>query len=262
MDLMDDRLKRFKVLSISLMGTVIDLESGIRNFVKPRAEQAGVALAETAMFESFAFAEERQLALTPNLTFSEMLVPIYIEIAGVLGLPTQSGEAEEFRNSVRDWPAFPDAIAALARLGKHFRLVAFTNADNIAYWSMARTLGEPFADKVSSEDVGVAKPDVQMFAYLRGQQSVHGFTRGDVLHISQSQFHDIAIAKELGFATAWIERRLVKNGYGATTRIPGAGKAGLSLQGSGKARGRRRQGISQMRVACTKGFAPRREHLR
>lgn len=213
---MDDRLKRFKVLTISLMGTAVDLETGIRNFVMPLAEASGVALAETAMLEAFAWAEERQMSLTPNLSFSEMLEPIYIEIAGVLGLPTQGGEAERFRSSVREWPAFPDASNALARLSKHFRLVAFTNADNIAYWSMARNLGEPFADKVTSEDVGVAKPDDKMFAFLRGQQSVHGFTRGDILHVSQSQFHDIALAKEQGFATVWIERRLVKNGFGAT----------------------------------------------
>jgi putative hydrolase of the HAD superfamily len=213
---MDDRLKRFKVLAVSLMGTAINHETGIKNYIKPLADKAGVSLAVPAMLESFGWAEERQLSLTPQFTFSDMLAPVYLEIAGVLGLPTDGSEAEEFRVSIPEWPPFPDAIDALARLGRHFRLVAFTNADNLAYWSMAKALGEPFADKVTSEDVGAAKPDAQMFAYLRGQQSVHGFNRGDILHISQSQFHDIAIAKELGYATAWIERRKVKQGYGAT----------------------------------------------
>ncbi len=213
---MDDRLKRFKALTISLMGTAINHEAGIKDYITPLAESAGVALAVPAMLETFAWAEEKQLSLTPNLTFSEMLVPIYLEVAGVLGLPTKGGEAEGFRASIRDWPAFPDAVDALARLSRRFRLVAVTNADNISYWSMAKTLGEPFADKVTSEDVGVAKPDTQIFAYLRGRQSVHGLNRSDMLHVSQSQFHDIAIAKELGFATAWIARRTAKQGYGAT----------------------------------------------
>ena len=213
---MDDRLKRFKVLAVSMMGTLIRHETGIVNFIKPLAAKAGVSLATPAMLEAFGWAEEKQIGLTPQLTFCDMLAPIYLEMAGVLGLPTDGGEAEEFRKSIPDWPPYLDAVDALARLAKHFRLVAFTNADNISYWSMAKTLREPFADKITSEDVCTGKPDPQMFAYLRGQQSVHGFNRGDILLVSQSQFHDIGIARDMGFSTAWIERRHGKQGYGAT----------------------------------------------
>ena len=213
---MDDRLKRFKVLSISLIGTVVDLETGIMDYIAPIAEKAGVSVAAPAILESFGWAEEKRHALTPDLTFTDLLAPIYREMAGVLRLPTKHREAAKFRKSILDWPAFPDSVDALARLSRHFRLVAVTNADNIAYWSMAKALGEPFSDKVTSEDVSVSKPDPQVFAYLRGQQSVHGFNRGDILHVSQSKFHDIGIAAELGFATAWIERRRGKPGTGAT----------------------------------------------
>lgn len=213
---MDVGLRRFKILTVSLIGTVIDLETGLKNYIEPLAESAGVTLAEPAMLEAFSWAEEKQLALTPQLSFSDMLEPIYLEVAGVLGLPARSSTAEGLRRSVADWPAFPDSADALARLAKHFRLVAFTNADNISYWGLAKSLGEPFVDKVTAEDVGRCKPDPQMFAYLRGRQSVHGLNRADMLHVSQSQFHDIVPAKELGFATAWIQRRKIKDGYGAT----------------------------------------------
>ena len=213
---MDDRLRRFKVMSVSLMGTLVKHEAGIVDYIKPIAARAGVSLAAPAILEAFSWAEERQIGLTPELTFCDMLAPIYQEMAGVLGLPTDGGQAEAFRKSVPDWAPFPDAAEALKRLARHWRLVAFTNADNISYWAMAKALDEPFSEKVTSEDVGACKPNGQMFAYLRGQQSVHGFNRGDILHVSQSKFHDVALARKLGFATAWIERRPGKQGYGAT----------------------------------------------
>jgi putative hydrolase of the HAD superfamily len=81
---------------------------------------------------------------------------------------------------------------------------------------MARTLGEPFHDTVTAEDVGVNKPDPQMFAYCRGRQSVHGYGLTDFLHVAQSQYDDIGVAKRLGFTTCWIERRRGQEGFGAT----------------------------------------------
>lgn len=49
-------------------------------------------------------------------------------------------------------------------------------------------------------------------------QSVHGYELVDFLHVAQSQYHDIGAAQELGFATAWIERRAGDASYGATPR--------------------------------------------
>ena len=212
----DERLNRFKVLGVSVLGTLFDLEQGIIDYIMPLAEQAGVPLAPPAMLEAFSFAEEKQISLSPELTFPEILTAIYLDLAGALGLPTEGGEAEGFGRSIPNWPVFPEVVDALARLGRHYRMVAFTNSDNISYWSIARALGEPFAEKVTSEDVGVGKPNSLMYAYLRGQQSVHGFNRSDILLVSQSQYHDIELAHRLGFATAWIERRPSKDGAGAT----------------------------------------------
>lgn len=212
----DQRLTRYKVLAVSVLGTLFDLEQGIVDYIMPQAERAGVTLAPSAILEAFAFAEEKQNSLTPELAFPEVLTAIYQDMAGALGLPTAAGEAEGFGKSIPEWPVFPDVVGALERLGKHYRTVAFTNSDNLSYWSIARTLGEPFAEKVTSEDVGVGKPDALMYAYLRGQQSVHGFNRSDILLVSQSQYHDIELAHRLGFATAWIERRPSKDGAGAT----------------------------------------------
>lgn len=81
---------------------------------------------------------------------------------------------------------------------------------------MSRTLGDPFDDRGTAEDVGANKPDPQVFAYCRGRQSVHRYTLADFLHVAQSQYHDIGAAKRLGFEVCWIERRRGQVGTGAT----------------------------------------------
>ena len=91
-----------------------------------------------------------------------------------------------------------------------------TNADRVALSAYAHTLGDPFDDTVCCDETGVAKPDPQFFAYNRGRQAAFGFKFHEILHTAQSQYHDIGIATELGYATCWIERRRGQEGFGGT----------------------------------------------
>jgi putative hydrolase of the HAD superfamily len=203
------RLSEFRVLTFDVVGTLIDFESGIVSYVQ---SVTGDEFSRQEVLGAFGAAEREQQATTPGLPFTEMLAPVYRR----MGLPNGNGEADGFRLSIPRWPAFPDSVEALRRLGRRFRLVAMTNADNWALAAMARTLGEPFDDTVTCEDVGVNKPDPQVFAYCLGRQSAQGFEQADILHVAQSQYHDIGVAKRLGYATCWIERRKGEDGFGAT----------------------------------------------
>jgi putative hydrolase of the HAD superfamily len=208
--------ERFRLLTFDVMGTLIDYEAGIAAYIRQVSGAGAAALSDRDILESCGRADDRQHKTTPGLPFTKMLAPIYEQMAGELGLPTKAGEAAGFRGSIERWPAFPDSVEALKRLRARYRLVALTNADNWAFAQMARTLGEPFHDKVTAEDVGANKPDPQLFAYCRGRQSVHGYGLADFLHVAQSQYHDIGVAKRLGFTTCWIERRHGQEGFGAT----------------------------------------------
>lgn len=64
---------------------------------------------------------------------------------GILDWRTPSGTALRCASRPR-WPAFPDAPEVLADLGRRYRLVASTNADNWALARVAATLGDPFDD--------------------------------------------------------------------------------------------------------------------
>lgn len=206
-------LKDRRILTFDVVGTLIDFETGMLECIRPIA---GLELTDREILESFGRAEDAQHRLTPRMPFTQMLDPIYRRMATELGMPIAGGETEALRASIPDWPAFPDAVEALGRLRARFRLVALTNADNWGLAHMSTTLGSPFHDTVTAEDVGVNKPDPQVFAYCRGRQSVHGYSLADYLHVAQSQYHDIGVAKRLGYEVCWIERRSGQPGSGAT----------------------------------------------
>ena len=73
-----------------------------------------------------------------------------------------------------------------------------------------------FDDTVCCDETGVAKPDPQFFAYNRGRQAAFGYKFEEILHTAQSQYHDIGVARELGYTVAWIERRKGLKGSGGT----------------------------------------------
>ena len=44
----------------------------------------------------------------------------------------------------------------------------------------------------------------------------NGGSRGQILHVAQSQYHDIGISRKLGLTNCWIQRRHAQPGYGGT----------------------------------------------
>jgi putative hydrolase of the HAD superfamily len=212
-------LREFRILTFDVVGTLIDFEAGVLNYIKPIAAGVGVAIDDETILASYGKAEGEQHHIMPGVPFIDMLPGIYLAMANNFGLPNSAQEVEGFRESLPSWPAFADSVAALKSLRQHFRLVAMTNSNNWALGYFSRTLGEPFHDTVTAEDVGTCKPDPQFFAYARGRQSVHGFKLSDYLHVAQSQYHDIGVARELGYATCWIERRRGCKGAGGTPEV-------------------------------------------
>src|SRR5262249_16711878 len=141
---------------------------------------------------------------------------VYLWLATECGFKNDEATADAFQLAVLRWPAFPDSAAALNRLRKNFRLVAMTNADRTAFSAYSATLGDPFHDSVTCDEAGCAKPNPQFFAFTRGRLSVAGYKQSDILPLTQSQHQDIGVAKELGYATCWIERRQGMKGFGGT----------------------------------------------
>ncbi len=208
-----------KVMTFDVVGTLIDFETGLLDYLRAKARQGGVTAGDRALLEAYAVAEDHQHHETPRLPFPSMMAPMYREMAAKLGLPVSADDADGFRLSIPRWPAFADSVQALKRLRKQFRLVAMTNSDNWALSHFARTLDLPFDDMITAEMAGWNKPDPQVFAFVRGRLSCDGFGMNDILHVAQSQYHDITVAKNLGYHTCWIERRKGHLGAGGTPTV-------------------------------------------
>lgn len=204
-------LKDFKVLTFDVVGTLIDFERGMLDYLR--------SVAPDAMLSDEDFlAAYRQARKSPNTTwYPDDLERCWKVIAPGLGLPATDEIAKGFRDSVARWPAFPDSVEALKRLRKHFKLVTMTNAQTWALRHFAETLDNPFDMELSCDDAMCEKPDARYFAYARGRyEGAWGYKQADNLHVAQSQYHDIGISKELGITTCWIERRHAQKGSGGT----------------------------------------------
>ncbi|MFO1081615.1 MAG: HAD-IA family hydrolase [Reyranellaceae bacterium] len=206
--------KDFKVFTFDVVGTLIDFEAGILQSVRRIAGPAAAQLTDDQIFEPYKRGRDANYERS-----SEVMGLVYQHLARELGLPADDRAAEAFQMDVLRWPAFADSAAALRRLRRRFRLVAMTNADRAAFSFYSHTLGNPFHDSVTADETGCAKPDPRFFAFNLGRQSAHGYRQWEILHVAQSQHHDIGVAQAQGYRTCWIERRQGQKGFGGTPAV-------------------------------------------
>jgi putative hydrolase of the HAD superfamily len=209
-------LHSFSTLTFDVVGTLIDFERGIIDWFRRWLRGHAVDKTDEEILAAFAVCEDYYQKRSPEKPFTAMLPLICNDMAAGWGMSADENDGMDFRSSIRQWPAFADSRAALAELKKCFRLVAVTNADSWALRYMSASLDDPFAESVTCDEVGINKPSHQVFSYMLEKLARHGVSKDDILHVAQSQYHDIRPASEMGFATAWIERRRGQMGFGAT----------------------------------------------
>lgn len=202
---------QFKALTFDVVGTLIDFEKGVLDAVRRIGGEKAGSLSDDDIFAPYLKGRELHYGRS-----SEVMGEVYLHLARELSLPADAASAESFQLAVIGWPAFADSAEALTRLRRRFRLVAMTNADRVAFTAYAHRLGLPFHDAVTCDEAGTAKPDPRFFDYNRGRQSAFGIRPDEILHVAQSQHHDIGVARELGYAVCWIERRHGQEGFGGT----------------------------------------------
>jgi putative hydrolase of the HAD superfamily len=162
-------LSSFKVMTFDVVGTLIDFETGMLDYLR-KSGAARAAINDVTILDAYRAAR----GANKTLRFPDDLERCYGELVRNVGLEGGVSLAKGFRDSAEFWPAFPDSVAALKRLAERHRLVAMTNAQRWALDHFSRTLGNPFWDAVCVDD---------------------------------ALTEDIGIAKQLGYTTCWIERR-------------------------------------------------------
>ncbi len=205
-------LAQFRFLTFDVVGTLIDFEGGIvASLGEIAAESGRVIDGEQALslYRAARYAADAD-------RFPDDLVRVYDVIAPQLGLPRQTALGERFRDSAGRWKAFPDSTAAMAHLARRYKLIAMTNARRWALDHFERELGSPFYATFTVDDTGTEKPDPAFFTQVLGFVVRDGGSKSEILHVAQSQYHDIGVSRQLGITNCWIERRHDKQGYGGT----------------------------------------------
>lgn len=203
----------FKALTFDCYGTLVDWESGIYNNLQPLTQQ----LADSNPLKNDRLGLLRALvrheglvqAANPTYLYRDVLAAAYGNLATELGVSADEDAKSKFGLGVGDWTIYPDTLDALERLHKHFKLVILSNVD---LDSFKRTLekqfkGFPFDAIYTAQEIGSYKPDLNNFRYLIEHCDADlGVKKEDILHTAQSLHHDHVPAKQIGLASAWIER--------------------------------------------------------
>ncbi|KAH9892111.1 HAD-like domain-containing protein [Xylariomycetidae sp. FL2044] len=210
-------LTNFKALSFDVYGTLIDWEGGILSTLRTltsrlppdhplNADPPTEALRRLDAFED---AIERA---HPKLKKNENLARSLARLAEEdLGLALDDGVAEGFGRGPGTWPAFPDTVEALQRLGRRYKLIILSNIDNANIASTVDNMLAPakFDAVYTAEKIGSYKPAHANFEYLfeHARQDL-GVDRekGELLHVARSLKVDHVPAKELGYRSVWISR--------------------------------------------------------
>lgn len=227
-------LTGFKALSFDCYGTLIEWEPGLLGALRPILDQLGSEHPWTEdpqrallRFDDIASALERE---QPTLRYDRILAAAMRQLAGEAGeagggdggveVKVSDAEVEAMARGPGRWPAFPDTLAALAVLKRHYKLAILSNMDND---NMARTTtttkeaggggaalaGVAFDAVYTAEDIGSYKPRAENFAYLhRRARDELGVDvgAGELLHVARSLRVDHSAAKAVGFPSCWIAR--------------------------------------------------------
>jgi 2-haloacid dehalogenase len=209
-------LADFEALSFDCYGTLIDWEAGIAAVLRRWADTHGSTLSDEELLVAYSVHEAEAELAAPTDPYPEILADSMRSLGAALGIPVTDAEADAFATSVPDWPAFPDSAAALARLGRRYKLIILSNVDRTSFAGSNRRLGVTFASILTAEDIGSYKPSPRNFDALLLEAARLGIPREKLLHVAQSLFHDHVPAKAAGLPTVWIDRRHGKPGSGAT----------------------------------------------
>jgi 2-haloacid dehalogenase len=176
-------------------GTLIDWNAGIR------AELARVFGDDraAALLERYHEVEPELERENPARPYREILT----EAMRRLGAPP--GEEEGLARSLPEWPAFPEAQAALYEAhDSGWKLAILSNTDRDLLDASIERLGVPIDHSVVAGEIGSYKP-----AHRHWERFFEdtGADRRRHVHVAQSHFHDIVPANQLGLRSVWVNRR-------------------------------------------------------
>jgi 2-haloacid dehalogenase len=186
-------------------GTLIDWEGGLGNFLydfalRQRDERMnGRQLRER--WETIQF----DVIQGDYRPYREVLAESLRLLATERGWSYDDEDGKALARSMRSWQPFPDTAPALRSAREAgLRLIIVSNTDRDIIEHSLRQMEAPVDALVTADDVGSYKPARPHFERAL---EVAGVPAEQILHVAFGFKYDIGPAQELGFRSAWVNRR-------------------------------------------------------
>lgn len=209
---------RIKALSFDIYGTLVDWENGIASSIRETALGPYLPESHRQLMIDIEKHDTTVQREHPTMPQSEIIAEGLRRYATELevvkdGKLTQNQVNEaaiQYGSKIGEYPAFPDTVQAIKKLGKHYKLIPLSNVDHASF---SRTLSGPLSgchfDAVyTAEDIGSYKPDLRNFHYLlQHAKKDFGIEQADLVHVAQSLFHDHGPASKVQLQSVWVDRK-------------------------------------------------------
>jgi 2-haloacid dehalogenase len=206
-----------RLITFDCYGTLIDWESGLLGVLRPIFSHNNRGVPDAQLLERYAEAEA-QLETGPYLPYRRVLARAVEGMAESLNLQVSPQQAGSLAESIKRWEPFPDTVAALARLSRHFQLGIISNIDDDLFALTRPKLKADFALVVTAQQVRSYKPS---FANFQEALRRSGLKKEEVLHAAQSVYHDVVPATALGLQSVWVNRPSARPGTGVAKSAAG-----------------------------------------
>ena len=196
------------VLTFDLYGTVVDMQAGLTDAVRPYLKEKGWAGRPDALvtwwrrthFENSMIDALLDRGHTPYREIGRRALTLTLERAGI---PHSQDEVKRLVAQIEKLRPFDDVVAALARLHKRYRLVILSNGDPDMLENAKPHIGYAFDDYISIARAGYFKPHA---ATYRETAKILGCDIGQIMHVANHAFDCIG-AQAQGMRGGYVNRR-------------------------------------------------------
>ena len=120
---------RFRVLTFDCYGTLIDWETGIFSALRPILAAHGKTLDDAEFLRTYSELEAEAEA-GEYFSYREVLQSVVRGFGEELGFSPSVAEVESLPESLANWQPFPDTVAGLRKLKRHYALAIMSNIDD------------------------------------------------------------------------------------------------------------------------------------
>ncbi len=191
---------KHRYLTFDCYGTLIDWRKGVEEALV-RLLGEGV-LRGSGLMGVYVEAEKREQGAYKK--YREVLRDSAVRVGESLGARVGREQAVAFASSLPGWPAFPDTSAALRGFGRlGYERYILSNVDTDLLEETIKVADLEVDGYITAEETRSYKP---AHGHWESFMKKTGATRGEVLHVAQSIFHDIVPTQEMGIPSAWVNR--------------------------------------------------------